>query len=108
MPPHSWAVTTVAALAVLRPPVLPVLTEARAVLVRAAVAMGGEANLRRIVTVHYDWRGYRNLLEQSERPDGPWIPQIEQGRTLLDWSAHRWAEAASVSAGSGSFERRTV
>lgn len=108
MPPHSWAVTTVAALAVLRPPILPVLTEARAVLARAAVAMGGEANLRRIVTVRYDWRGYRNLLEQSERPDGPWIPQIEQGRTMLDWSAHRWAEAASVSAGSSSFERRTV
>src|SRR6516165_9278667 len=43
--------------------------------VETAIArMGGEAALRSLATVKLESNGYRNLLEQSERPEGPWIP----------------------------------
>src|SRR5215813_4150089 len=36
-------------------------------------AMGGEAALRSIATVSFKGIGHRYMLEQSERPEGPWL-----------------------------------
>jgi hypothetical protein len=40
-------------------------------------AMGGEAKLRAIRTIHLEGIGYKHALEQSERPEGPWIVQYQ-------------------------------
>ena len=62
-------------------------------LVRTAIArMGGEAALRSLETLRIETVGYRNLLEQSERPEGPWIPQIERTVELWDTRGGRWQE----------------
>lgn len=57
--------------------------------VQAAVsAMGGEAVLRSIHTVRMDYRGHGYLLEQSERPEGPWLVSYENGSEYRDYD-HR-------------------
>lgn len=59
--------------------------------VRTAVdRMGGEALLRSIHTIRFEGTGYHNLLEQSERPQGPWIPSIEQISEAWDLAGRRW------------------
>src|SRR5689334_24996645 len=40
-------------------------------------AMGGEAKLRAIKSLRIVRQGYLNLIEQSERPEGPYIPALE-------------------------------
>lgn len=46
-------------------------------LVRAGLeAQGGEQLLRGIGSVTIEARGYRNMLEQSERPEGPWLVEF--------------------------------
>jgi hypothetical protein len=48
-------------------------------------AMGGEAALRSIATVSFKGIGHRYMLEQSERPEGPWLLdyfQISESRDL--------------------------
>lgn len=44
-----------------------------AVLKQALEAQGGEQKLRAVKTVAFESSGYRNMLEQSERPEGPWL-----------------------------------
>jgi hypothetical protein len=39
----------------------------------ALAAMGGEQKIRDLKTIHFTAAGHRNLLEQSERPEGPYI-----------------------------------
>lgn len=54
--------------------------------VRAAIdAMGGEAALRGLQRLRFEARGHKNLLEQSERPEGPWIPSYEVYAELVDF-----------------------
>ena len=48
-----------------------------ALLRQAIEAQGGETALRRISSVRWEAHGYRNMLEQSERPEGPYIPEFE-------------------------------
>lgn len=43
------------------------------VLKQALDAQGGEQKLRAVKTVAFESSGYRNLLEQSERPEGPYL-----------------------------------
>ncbi len=46
--------------------------------VRAAMAaMGGEERLRDIRSIRVEGFGHRNMLEQSERPEGPWQIQYD-------------------------------
>jgi hypothetical protein len=40
---------------------------------RAVSAQGGEEKLRAIQTIHWEGVGYRNELEESERPEGPYL-----------------------------------
>lgn len=48
-------------------------------------AAGGEANLRAIRTVRFDAVGHRNLLEQSERPEGPYIVEYDRISEVRDF-----------------------
>lgn len=61
--------------------------------VRAAIdAMGGEARLRALHAVRIRGIGHRNMLEQSERPEGPWLVSYQQVDELRDHAAGRVAQ----------------
>ena len=47
--------------------------DARAVVNRSVAAMGGEAALHRISTMRLQTLGHEFFIEQSERPEGPFI-----------------------------------
>ena len=60
-------------------------------LLRSAIAaQGGEAALRSIRTLRVKSDGYRNMLEQSERPEGPYIVEFQRVTTEHDLARHRW------------------
>jgi hypothetical protein len=60
-------------------------------LVHAALdAQGGEQNLRALISVQWEASGYRNELEQSERPEGPYIVQMNEISEIHDVKAHRY------------------
>ena len=64
---------------------------ARRVVEKAVERMGGAEALRPLSRLRVEWVGYRNLLEQSERPDGPWIPSIEKSTEIWDAEGGRWS-----------------
>ncbi|MGE3273571.1 MAG: hypothetical protein AB7O67_00565 [Vicinamibacterales bacterium] len=82
-------------------------TTAHDVVAHAVARMGGEARLRAIHTMRVETTGYRNLLEQSERPEGPWIPQWEHTVELWDLDGGRWDATSTLRAG-GEFTMREV
>jgi hypothetical protein len=51
-------------------------SSARALLGLAVHAQGGENKMRAIRNVQWEATGYRNELEQSERPEGPYITEF--------------------------------
>ncbi|NYF89752.1 hypothetical protein RBB79_09360 [Tunturiibacter empetritectus] len=53
-------------------------------------AQGGEAKLRALRSVQWEANGYRNELEQSERPEGPYIVQMNELTEIHDLAAHRY------------------
>lgn len=50
---------------------------AAAILQQAVDAQGGDMALRAVSTLSFTAQGYRNMLEQSERPEGPYIVEYE-------------------------------
>ncbi len=52
----------------------------------ALAAMGGEQKIRDLKTIHMTMLGHRNFLEQSERPEGPYIVEYEEIDEWRDWS----------------------
>ena len=52
---------------------------------RAVEQMGGATRLEAIKTARIEYWGHRFLLEESERPDGPWIAVYEKGTELHDY-----------------------
>jgi hypothetical protein len=52
-------------------------------------AQGGEQKLRALQNVQFDARGYRNMLEQSERPEGPYITEFDSIFEIHDQAKHR-------------------
>ncbi len=61
--------------------------DARQLLTRAVAAMGGEAALRSLSAIHLQTLGHEFYIEQSERPEGPFI--VEYHSTVEDRdSAH--------------------
>jgi hypothetical protein len=56
----------------------------RAVLRQAIDAMGGEVRLRQIRVLRVEAMGHSYYLDQSERPEGPWIVSYEQRTELRD------------------------
>lgn len=59
-------------------------------LVRQAVAaQGGEAALRALHSVQFEAAGYRDLVEQSERPEGPYVVKFDRIQEVHDLAGHR-------------------
>lgn len=61
-------------------------TEARALISAALAEMGGEDKLRSIKSVMIEGVGHTYFVEQSERPEGPWVVSYEQVTELRDLS----------------------
>src|SRR5262245_44315312 len=70
---------------------------ARQVIESALNAMGGESKLRTIKSLRIARQGYLNLIEQSERPEGPYIPALEHTTELWDLSAQRYSSETASS-----------
>src|SRR6267142_2288051 len=66
-------------------------TDDRAVaLVHSAIKkMGGEENLRSLQGVQIERIGHSYSIEQSERPEGPWLVNYEQVTELRDYANQR-------------------
>src|SRR2546423_585154 len=60
----------------------------KSLLDHAIVAQGGLEILRSISTVEISGVSHRYLLEQSERPEGPWFVAYEQFTEVRDYKAH--------------------
>ncbi len=46
------------------------------ILQKALTAQGGERKLRELRSIHWQAAGYRNQVEESERPEGPYITEF--------------------------------
>jgi CHAT domain-containing protein/Tfp pilus assembly protein PilF len=78
-------------------------------IVRTAIdRMGGEALLRSIKTIRFERVGYRNMLEQSERPEGPWIPEVERAVEAWDIAGRQWSSTADLEAGEFHFKQQQI
>ncbi|MFW6078840.1 MAG: MBL fold metallo-hydrolase [Gemmatimonadota bacterium] len=62
---------------------------ARSLLREAVDAMGGEALLRGLGAVRIETMAYTTMLEQSERPEGPYLPVFEESSALRDHARDR-------------------
>lgn len=49
----------------------------RSIVASALAAQGGEERLRAVRSVQWSADGYRNMLEQSERPEGPYFTEFQ-------------------------------
>ena len=55
----------------------------------ALQAQGGEQLLRSIANVQWEAHGYRNELEESERPEGPYLKEFDTVSEVMDFAGHR-------------------
>jgi hypothetical protein len=62
--------------------------KAKAYVREGLVQMGGEANVRAIQSVRFKAIGHRNELEQSERPEGPYIVEYDQISESRDFATN--------------------
>lgn len=77
--------------------------------VRAALeAMGGEAKLRSISTLSLEGTGYRYALEQSERPEGPWILEYQKLVELHDLTGNQLRRTVSSQIADYEFTKTTI
>ncbi len=68
--------------------------KAKDLLRAAAQAMGGEDKLRGLASLKIEGIGHTLALEQSERPEGPWIVFYEQVKELRDLSNRKMRRAS--------------
>lgn len=61
----------------------------------ALAAMGGEQKIRALKGLHLSLIGHRNYLEQSERPEGPYIVNYEQTEEWRDLEQGNWRQQTS-------------
>lgn len=59
-------------------------------------AMGGEDKVRSLRTLHFQAVTQRNLLEQSERPEGPYIVAYNQVEEWRDLARGNWNQTESI------------
>jgi hypothetical protein len=87
----SAALLLLAISAVAQKSTQPASTHARAVeLIHQSMdALGGEEKLRAIHAIEIKGIGVLNELEQSERPEGPWLPSFIQSDEVLDFAQFR-------------------
>lgn len=82
---------------------------ATALLRQALAAQGGEAALRAITSVRWAANGYRNMVEESERPEGPYITEFDKITDLYDVARRRHFDRLDADvAFYGGFTRATV
>lgn len=62
----------------------------------ALTAMGGEQKIRELKTLHLNLVGHRNLLEQSERPEGPYIVEYDDINEWRDVEHGRWRQEMHI------------
>jgi len=77
------------AAAIAAAPQAPRTDSARAVVMRAVDALGGEAALRNISTLQIDAVGHDYFIDQSERPEGPWVTRYVQTSEKRDVAGGR-------------------
>src|SRR5580692_2811176 len=70
--------------------------EAADLLHQALRQMGGEDKLKALRTIHFQATGYRNALEQSERPEGPYIVEYDQISESRDFEHRRWKQETEM------------
>jgi hypothetical protein len=58
-------------------------------------AQGGRERLQAIRAVQLETTGYRNMLEQSERPTGPYIPEFQTSSEIRDHEHGDFRETSS-------------
>jgi hypothetical protein len=68
-----------------------------ALLHRAMEAQGGEVKLRALKNVRWDASGYRNELEESERPEGPYITDFLTVTEIHDFEGKRFRASRDAS-----------
>ena len=61
--------------------------------------IGGEAALHDLRTVRFEAVGHRNELEQSERPEGPYILEYDRITQLRDLEHQRWKQTVIMKVG---------
>ncbi len=57
---------------------------------KALEAQGGETKLRALRSVQWEASGYRNELEESERPEGPYITEFDTVSEIDDLAGQRY------------------
>ena len=62
---------------------------AKALITRSIAAMGGKERLQQLHTLSLRGIGHNYLLEQSERPEGPWIVNYSQVEQVRDYQQQR-------------------
>lgn len=66
-------------------------TQSAADLLHAGLmAMGGEGKIRSLNALHLQGLSERNMLEQSERPEGPYIVETDQVEEWRDFAHSNW------------------
>jgi hypothetical protein len=64
---------------------------------QALEAQGGEQKLRALRSVQWEASGYRNLLEQSERPEGPYFTEFLSVTEIHDIARRRFRSSTEGS-----------
>jgi metallo-beta-lactamase superfamily protein len=62
----------------------------------ALAAMGGEDTIRHLSGLHFEASLIRNELEESERPEGPYILENDQVEEWRDFAHHAWRNAVRL------------
>jgi hypothetical protein len=70
---------------------------AKTLISQAILAQGGEQKLRAIKSIHWEAVGYRNELEQSERPEGPYIVEFDSISETHDYAGKRYRRTVEAS-----------
>ena len=60
---------------------------------QAIEAQGGEEALHSIRTMQWTMTGYRNMLEQSERPEGPYLVEFDSRTEVHDYERNRYMDS---------------
>ena len=72
-------------------------SQSAADLVHAGLAaMGGEEKIRALNSVHLEASVVRNELEQSERPEGPYILENDQAEEWCDFAHNDWKRTVKI------------
>ena len=72
------------------------LDDASTLIHQALEAQGGEQKLRSIQNTHWNFVGYRNEIEESERPEGPYIAEFDQTDEIHDFENFRYLSVTSA------------